>query len=123
MADRDFLLEDIKIAKFSLFLVTGLVKAIWVGKGKGNVLGQLALIFPLMGDLLDTTCSDQLEAIDFQCDESLSLRANLRLIFAEQDADMAADMAPMSSSLHSYPSILLDEISLRDETMLKLQEL
>lgn len=70
MADRTFFLKDTLVAKLPLFLVIGsivLMKAICVEKGRGNVLGQLALIFQLMAVMLYITWSDQLAATDFQC--------------------------------------------------------
>lgn len=45
------------------------------------------------------------------------------LIFVEQDADVAADEGSDVQLTPVIPSILPDEIGLRDKTMLKLQEL
>ena len=45
------------------------------------------------------------------------------MIFAEQDADVAADEGSDVQLTPVLPSILPDEIGLRDKTMLKLQEL
>lgn len=60
MADKNLLLEDIKVTKFSLFdhCFPWSQESNLSGKMKGNVLGQLAPVFPLMRVMLYTSWSD-----------------------------------------------------------------
>lgn len=126
VADRNFLLEDIKSAKFSIFSVIGsigLMKAIWLGKWRESVLSQLTCT-PINGRHALYNLIRSIRGHRFLTMMRLWLRGPIcSLIFAEQDADVAADEGSDVQLTPVLPSILPDEIGLRDKTMLKLQEL
>lgn len=57
-----------------------------------------ASVFPLMGAMLCKLRSDPLEAIDFQWWDPEPWNQSMAWQLLSKDADMAADMAPVSSS-------------------------